>query len=323
MSEHYDKALIAVDRDRYKIAIEYLNKTLEESPDDSDALGLLALCLVLTDREREAHEPARRAIELNPESSYLHYVNALVIFSDEHWVARKLHSVPGFKEQGEKARLSAAHSAVRVSIELDPYDADSHHLRAQILYHLSKYELALDVIQTTLTIDPDYADAHMLRSKILQLKGKTEGAAAAAELALEIEPEDDDAHDTRGWVYIQQNRIDEAIDHFTEALRIDPNNLIARVGLTCARKSKNRIYAGLLRFNMRVERFGDKSFWILGLCILPIFIIFDYFFEKIFPNLLWNYGSVIAFLAIVYSWYYLTPIRARLLEKEQKKDGLK
>ena len=66
----------------------------------------------------------------------------------------------------------------------------------------------------------------------------TDEAIQTMEYALAQDPENELTHATVGWNYLEKGKHKIAVNHFREALRIDPNYNNAKDGLKESLKSK-------------------------------------------------------------------------------------
>ncbi len=282
MSRQLAQAWIAYEQRRYELAEEYAGRVLCEEPENSEATAIVALCCSLTGRHAEANETAERAVTLEPDDAYVHFVRALVIFNDEHWEGRKGHRVAAMTGRGTGKRMDIAMEAVEESLRLDPYEARVHLLKARILCVKERRRKALEVIGTTLELDPEMLEARVLRAELVRWMGDRDEAMSLSEEALKLGPDDADAHETHGWAFLQKGEAKKACYHFRECLRIDPTNESARNGMHHAYHSMNSIFAFFTRLNMRLETLTKRARLLLGaafLLSLGILILASWYFS--------------------------------------------
>ena len=74
------RARLLLEQDRHTQAGELLRGALAMNPDNSEAHGMLALCL-MQDRDQltEATHEAQQAIHLDPDDPFGYYIQALVL----------------------------------------------------------------------------------------------------------------------------------------------------------------------------------------------------------------------------------------------------
>jgi len=219
----------AIAERRFEDAADQLADYLEDEPDDAAAFALRAICLAELRRWDEAIRSAFHAVRLEPELAYAHWALGVVLA----------------ERQDYRAALPPALEAVR----LEPEDAEHHVLVSRIESALGSWEKGLAAADEALRADPDHTGAMRLRGLILQHRGDTEGADSAFLNALIQDPGDAFSYAGRGWSLLHgQGDVKDALAHFQEALRIQPDSEWAREGLVTAMKARNPVYRLMLRY---------------------------------------------------------------------------
>lgn len=95
-------------------------------------------------------------------------------------------------------------------------------------------------------IDP--AESHLGRGLVLADMGGTDEALEQFSEALRINPDHGEVHFQRGRLLIEKGRIDEAIHHFSEALQIDPDDADAYFNMGVALARKGRVKGAIKQF---------------------------------------------------------------------------
>jgi Flp pilus assembly protein TadD len=93
------------------------------------------------------------------------------------------------------------------------------------------HENAEVAILKSLTLDPKLAEGHFARGLILWTKTKGfphEQALQSYKRSLELDPDDDETHHQLSMVYSHIGLLDEAQESVRRALKINPNNTMAR-----------------------------------------------------------------------------------------------
>src|SRR5205807_5174625 len=93
--------------------------------------------------------------------------------------------------------------------------------------------------------------------------GRTQEAVQAVESALAREPENALSHANLGWSYLHQHDHKKALEHFREALRIDPENDYAKAGLVQALQARYFLYGLMLRYFLWMGRQSRTLQWIV------------------------------------------------------------
>ena len=175
---------------------------LAEMPHDAGAHALLGLCLVGQEKFDEAQDEAAQAIVLAPDWAYAHYCRSRVM--------------------EQRKRFAEAEASAREAVRLEPLDADYHARLASTLFQQEKWQAALDSVLEGLSHDPEHEACGHLRSMALTKLGRQAEAVTAIESLLARAPDDSMAHTNKGWALLHQRKPRKALEHFREALRIDP-----------------------------------------------------------------------------------------------------
>jgi tetratricopeptide (TPR) repeat protein len=246
MRKHLDRALMLLNQSRPDLAEQELRQALGADPDDGIAHALLALCLAQRKAYAEATEEAEAAVHLAPDHPFPHYVLASV-----------LH---------ERHRDDEAAAAVREAIRLNPEDADAFALLASIRFQQRDWEGARRAAERGLRIDPENDRCANLRAMALVKLGRRAEAEAAIEGALARDPENAVTHANQGWVWLERSEPQKALEHFREALRLNPTLEWARAGLIEALKARYLIYRLMLRYFLWMAKLSAGARWgiILG-----------------------------------------------------------
>ena len=91
--------------------------------------------------------------------------------------------------------------------------------------------------------------------------GRKSEAVDTVNYALERDPESGFSHANQGWNCLHQNNPKQALDHFREALRLDPELEYAREGMVEALKARNPVYRAMLSYFLWMGRLSDRYQW--------------------------------------------------------------
>ncbi len=214
------------------------------------AHALLALCLRRQDKFEAATEEAQQAIGLSPDEAYPHYVLSVVMAA--------------------RNRFAEGKSGIQDAIRIEPEEADYWGQLAAVELELRDWNAALTAAERGLQIDAEHVGCTNLRVQALTKLGRRTEADAAVEAALRREPENAYTHANRGWTLLEQRNPAKAMEHFREALRLDPELDWARAGIVEALKAKNFIYRWMLGYFFWMARLSRQAQWgvILGAYVL-------------------------------------------------------
>lgn len=240
---HFARAQLLIAHSRYQEAIGELHQQLAEDPNNPLVHSQLGLCLCELKQYAEATDEAQRAIHLGPDQSFSHFALAEVLF------ARKR-----FKEA-----LPVAQEALR----LDPQEPQTFGLISRIHFAQSRWQAALDAATEGLAFDPEDVVCSNLRAMSLVKLGRKAEAGATIDTALARNPEVALTHANQGWTLLQRGQPQKAMEHFREALRIDPELEWARLGIVEAMKAKHGVYRWMLVWFFWMSRLPPRTQWIV------------------------------------------------------------
>ncbi len=249
MDAHFDRALLLFEQSRHDLAERELMQELAVDPDNSMAHSLLALCLSKQKEYQRATEEAQAAVGLTPDLPFAHYALASVY--------------------DDRDRLKEAQSAIAEAIQLDPENADYLALQSSISLQRGHWQAALDAAERGLEANAEHVGCNNFRALALVKLGRKEEAGATIEQTLATDPDNPVTHANQGWTYLEQSEPDKALEHFREALRLDPNSEWARAGIVEALKARNIFYRLMLRYFLWMAKFSSLAQW--GIILLIFF----------------------------------------------------
>lgn len=243
MSASRERAWAALSHDRWEIAEREWRGVLAEDPDDAQAHAALAICLAERERLPEAEREADAAIGLAPDLDFAHYVRARVL--------------------RDRNRFAEAAKAAAEAIRLDPDNANNRLILASIHCSQSQWPACLAAADAGLAIDPEHDACANLRALALTHLGRKDEAAATIAGALQRSPENSLTHTNQGWALLHRNQPQPALEHFREALRLDPGNAWAREGLLTALKARYLVFRLLLAYFLFMSRQRGSIRWVI------------------------------------------------------------
>jgi tetratricopeptide (TPR) repeat protein len=246
MNSPVDRALLLYHQSRYDLAEQEVRRVLSQSPNDAGAHALLGLCLVQQQKLDDAQREVEQAIALAPDWAYTHHCRSVVL---EH-----------------RKRFADAEKSAREAVALEPLDADYRARLAATLFRQEKWRESYDAALEGLAHDPEHDACNHLRTMALTKLGQQRAAVASVDEVLARDPENAFAHTNKGWAQLHQRKPREALEHFREALRIDPTFEYAQAGIVEALKARNPIYRWMLVYFLWMARLSNRARWgvILG-----------------------------------------------------------
>jgi tetratricopeptide (TPR) repeat protein len=238
---------VLLEQGRFDLAANESRQALAADPDNGVLHALLGLCLHHLDREEEATGEAKRAIALAPDLDLGHAVLARALLA--------------------RGRPDEAEVAVREAIRLDPEDPEHHGVLAFIRHERRDWAGALAAAEEGLALDPTHVGCNNVRAMALVKLGRNAEAGATLASVLADDPENAFTHANQGWALLHQGEPYKAMEHFREALRLEPGMDYARAGIVEAMKSRHLVYRLMLRYFLGMGRLSRGAQWavILGL----------------------------------------------------------
>ena len=251
MTTALQRGIVLFSQGRGDLAEREFRLALAQDPNEFLGHAFLTLCLSGRGQHAEALSAADDAVRLSPDSDFAHAVRSRALL--------------GLK------RIKEAESSAREAVRLDPDDAEHHVLLGHIAMVRSNWPEALESADHALSLDAQNLGARNLRAMALTQLGRKVEAEATLGEALAEDPEDALAHANQGWICLHKSDPDKALEHFREALRIDPSMEWARSGIVEALKARHLIYRLMLRFFLWMGRQTVIAQWaiILGLVVGP------------------------------------------------------
>jgi tetratricopeptide (TPR) repeat protein len=245
--ESLERALALAEVGRVDSAVAILRRLLAEGHDDPDLLATLALLLSDAGLRKEALEAADRALAGDPDSVLAHMGRA--------------HALLGLERKDEA--LAAANEAVRLA----PWDEDTHQFVAVIHASKGEWAEARAAAERALAIEPESRVALGIRASALAFASEDGAWQEAAKKTLATAPHDAVAHTLTGVAHLYGGGERDAVEHFREALRLDPGDEAAQAGLAEAMKAAHPLFRPMFRFFLWQERVGTGPIiagWLVG-----------------------------------------------------------
>lgn len=255
--EVYKRAELLFEQGRHADAAEWFQKAIAINPDLDYPHARLALSWIQHESTcQRAVDAARRAVSLNPENGFNHAVLAMTLLDS---------SKPGESKPRAEALASAAKA-----IELEPDSSFTNGIYAFTLVRNGRIEEAEKAARNALQLDPDNLMATQALTAALMQLGKKENLKSLVDKQLQDNPESDMAHVAAGYQALHDGKVNDANNHFREALRLDPGNEAAREGLIESFRARSAFYRRYLQFCsfMRSASGGKAHLILLGGFIL-------------------------------------------------------
>jgi len=241
MTPALQRALLLFEQSRFDQAERELQQLLLDDPNHAIAHSLLARCLCRRKAFAEATREAEAGVHLAPNSSFAHYMHALVL--------------------NDRDRLPDAENAIGEAIRLDPEDADYWALFANLQMQQKAWSKALHSAEQGLAIDAEHVECNNRRAMALVKLGRKAEAGATIDATLARNPDDAFSHANQGWTLLEKGDHAKALEHFREALRIQPEMEWARTGLVEALKARYWLYGLILKYFLWMSKLSMRARW--------------------------------------------------------------
>ena len=250
MNAHVERARVLLHQSRHEMAERELRQALANNPEDPSAHAMLAVSLSAQKKFAEANAEARAAVHQAPHLPYSHYVLSRVYEAED--------------------RHQEAELAIYEAIRLDPEEADYFAQLASIKCNQKQWATALQAAEQGLQLDAENIESTNLRAIALVKLGRKQEAVTTIDGALARDPENDVTHANQGWTLLQKGEPVRAMEHFREALRLNPGLEWAREGIIEALKARHLIYRLMLRYFFWISKLSNRAQWgfIIGAYIL-------------------------------------------------------
>jgi tetratricopeptide (TPR) repeat protein len=238
-----ERAQQLIELKRYAEAAKELQAILSQDPNSPEALALFSICQAEMGNLDEAIKTIMYAISRQPDNDYNLYLLALFFFNQQKF------------DESEKA--------IKNAISFQPHTADYFGLLSAIKLNQKEWQQALDYANQGLTSDPDNLQCLNVRSQALFKLDKKDDAYHTIQHALNQDPENELTHTNLGWTLLEQGEHKKALEHFREALKINPHYDYAKAGLVEALKARYWFYKLFLKYAFWLSNMKAKGQWIV------------------------------------------------------------
>jgi len=187
----------------------------------------------------KAHKIAEETISMDPNYHGGYYLLSLVEMHDV-WLGIS-------KSPGESLKRSLALARKAILLEDTPAP---HLILASIYVLMRKYDDALAEARKAVEMEPSGGTAHMILGHVLFMSDKADEAIPVLEKAIRLNPRPPSNYfHNLAWAYMVMGKYEEAISAAQRAVRIEPDNILARLALVSSyslldRETEARAEAG-------------------------------------------------------------------------------
>lgn len=207
-SYNYNRGVEAIQNNNAEEALEYLNKELEDNPDNGYALAWIAVVRNYQEDYGRALTAADLAVKKIPKKDKEYKAFAYIIRAEVY---------QGLDETDKAlADLTAA-------VKETPNDADVYEKRADLYYYMDKYDLADKDYQEIISIDPGNVMGYMGIGRNANAEKRYEDAIEQFNYVTKLASDYSSGYSFRAESFIGLRKYNEAIDDIIHALDIDYN----------------------------------------------------------------------------------------------------
>jgi tetratricopeptide (TPR) repeat protein len=240
-----DRGSLLYQTGRHEMAEREFREALANEPSNALAHAMIGLCLLQRKAYADATQEAKQAIQLRPDWAFGYSTLASIL--------------------NERQRLKEAAAAIDQAIALDPFNPAHLAVLAMIRLKQRKWTEALAAADRGLEIDPEYVGCVNARGMALTHLGRRDEASITIEGALSRDPQNATTHANQGWALLHSGDHRAALEHFREALRINPELKWAKTGIVESMKAANPIYRFMLRYFLFMARMSRRVRWAIVL----------------------------------------------------------
>jgi len=295
------RALMLLEQRRYSAAQAELRSVLADNPEHSYAHAMLSLALAQDERIGDAARTPEHRDQLLEATRHAE----LAIASDPN-DAIGYYALAFSKHQ--RRDYSASMEAGNTAIALDPYDADSYAIVASSQFQIRQYAEALETAERGLKVDPEHGSCTNLRSLSLERLGRGDEAIDAANAQLRRDPDDASSHAAVAFAHLNQGEYKHAQVSFREALRLDPTNEFARLGMIQAINSGNVLYRGLYRYFVWIGRLDQRMAFALMIGFYLLVNNIDRIAEAVPLLMPYTTAIIMAYVVFALSTWIASPL---------------
>lgn len=208
-SYNYSRGVEAIQNNNAEEALEYLNKELEENPDNGYALAWIAVVRNYQEEYGRALTAADLAIKHIPRKDKEYKAFAYIVRAEV------------YVGLGENEKAFADFTS---AVKETPDDANVYEKRADLYYYMEKYDLADKDYQKIISIDPGNVMGYMGIGRNANAEKRYEDAIEQFSYVTKLASDYSSGYSFRAESLIGLKKYDEAIDDIIHALDIDYDN---------------------------------------------------------------------------------------------------
>lgn len=224
--------------ERYRDALDMLNKAIELKKGNLEALQLKVLTLIELEDYFNALEAAEAAVKEKSSAENYYY---------QGLVSERLKNIAGAENDYERA------------LKKDKDYVPAYIALAELALKNNDVEAAVDNIEDALSREPKNVDAILVRSEILKAKHDYASAISDLSEAILIDSNNPELYFKRGSLYRELKQHQNAIYDFSQVINLDENNVEAYYQRALANEIIKNRDAAIEDYRNLIELLEDKD----------------------------------------------------------------
>ncbi|MDO4570222.1 MAG: tetratricopeptide repeat protein [Planctomycetia bacterium] len=210
VAAHWQSAVIFRHLGEFEKSLEFYKKVVGLAPENVDAQLGVASCLQALGENERAERACSEIIEKHPTNAEAYQRRGVARFNLE--------------------KREMALEDIRKALEIDPHRMSCWRDLAFQLFALDRNEEAAEACKRALHLEAEYHDIRLLKAAIERDLENYDEAERDLQIYIRHESHNVEAWVLRGQVARIRGKIRDAVDHFTRALELDPEHIIALSG---------------------------------------------------------------------------------------------
>ncbi len=269
--ELYGEGITQFNIGNYELAADLLERVAEMKPHYADIQCQLGLARFKCGRLDGAISALRGALTTNPrfmEAAY--FLGAALLKEGRYLEAEEAltfaHDLGGNSSdvlfhlaqcRFQLGKHEAAESILMELLEKKPDLAQARYLLGLIRHFEGRHDEALQLLREALSQNPYLSAAELDMALIYSQRGEWGDAEEIFERLTGRDAADPDLFGFVGQAHLARGQVDEALDDFTKALELDPDNLYALKGRVRCELRLGRFAKGISLITPYLERFAN------------------------------------------------------------------
>jgi len=256
-SAYIDRGIAYAKKGEFNKAVPDFNKAIEIDPNSAPAYNNRGLAYRRKDDLKKALSDYAKAIQIDPRYAEAYNNRGYALCHDEEYdrafadFAKAVAIDPKYAEafRGRAAchhangNYDAAIADYTRAIDLDPSSARAHNGRGVVYYDRAStrtksqedYDRAISDYDKAIELNPAFAVAYKNRGLSYRVRNELDRAIADYSKAIEFNSKFSEAYTFRGYAHQLRGKTEDraqALADYTKALKIDPNNELAKKNLS-------------------------------------------------------------------------------------------